>query len=272
MDYEFASGQPGWEKHIQWSASRPDGFAIQGNAAVLYLSLGKLQEANHQFEQAAQKAERQHFPDAAGGLYAVMAVHNALASSCPVARDAAHRGLALDHSIATVPDASLALALCGEEAAALKETERLAAVGPNNTLVNEIYVPEVKAAAALASHHPEQVAGLLNSALPYILSTKAPHLLGRASLEMKHGQQAVADFEPGIRYRGLGLEEYNTGQSPDYAFCLLGTARAQALFDPSAASRSYQQLLDLWKNADPGFIPAQEARREYAALNATAKN
>ena len=48
-------------------------------------------------------------------------------------------------------------------------------------------------------------------------------------------------------------------------------ARAQAEFDHAAATRTYQQLLDLWKNADPDFIPAQEARRELAALSA-AKN
>jgi len=30
--------------------------------------------------------------------------------------------------------------------------------------------------------------------------------------------------------------------------------------------RSYQQLLEIWKNADADFIPAQEAKRERAAL------
>ena len=176
--------------------------------------------------------------------------------------------------MATVPNAALALALCGEESAALKETERVAAEAPTNTLVNDIYLPEVKAAAALAAHHPEQVAALLTSAVPYVLVTKIPHLLGRASLEMKHGQQAVTDFEPGVRYRGLALQEGSTGnpQAPDYVLCLLGTARAEALFDRAAATRSYQQLLDIWKNADPDFIPAQEARRELSALTATSKN
>ena len=91
---------------------------------------------------------------------------------------------------------------------------------------------------------------------------------------MKHGQQAVTDFEPGVRYRGLALQEGSTGnpQAPDYVLCLLGTARAEALFDRAAATRSYQQLLDIWKNADPDFIPAQEARRELSALTATSKN
>lgn len=55
-------------------------------------------------------------------------------------------------------------------------------------------------------------------------------------------------------------------QTPDYPECILGTARAQAQFDKAAAVKSYQQLLEIWKNADADFIPAQEARRELATL------
>jgi len=156
----------------------------------------------------------------------------------------------------------------------LSAMEKLAAEEPGNTLVHDIYLPEVKAANALGQHHPEQVAGLLTSAGPYLLVTKAPQLLGRASLELKHGQQAVSDFETGTRYRGISLGEGATGanQASDYTFCLLGTARAQAQFDRAAATRTYQQLLDIWKGADADFIPAQEARRELVSLNTQAKN
>jgi hypothetical protein len=61
-------------------------------------------------------------------------------------------------------------------------------------------------------------------------------------------------------------------QAPIYPLCLLGTARAQAQFDKAAAAKSYQQLLDIWKNADADFVPAQEARREFAAMGVSAKN
>ncbi len=138
-------------------------------------------------------------------------LHDALVSNCSAAREFANRGLALDHSVATVPDAALALALCGETGPALKEMGRLAAEAPNNTLANEIYLPEVKAATALLQHHPEQVAGLVSPAAPYLLVSKVPHLLGRASLEMKNAQQALTDFEPGIRYRALSLGEGANG-------------------------------------------------------------
>jgi eukaryotic-like serine/threonine-protein kinase len=271
---DFLSGRPDWEKHMQWAATRPDGFTLDASAATIYYSMGRMRDADRVWEHAAQRAEQQHLPDSAGGIYALKALHDALVSNCGAARDSAHKGLAIDHSAGTVPDAALALALCGETGPALQEMGRMATEAPTNTLANEIYLPEVEAAAALLQHHPEQVAGLLAPAAPYIMVSKVPHLLGRASLEMKNAPQAVIDFEPGVRYRALSLGEGATGsaQVPDYALCLLGTARAQTQTDRAVATRSYEQLLQLWKNADPDFIPAQEARRELAALSATAKN
>ena len=274
MTDDFLSNRPDWEKHLQWAAARPDGFNVEANAASIYFSMGRMHDADRLWEHAGQRAEQQHLPDAAGGIYAVKALHDSLVSNCSAAREFANRGLAIDRSVATVPDASLALALCGDNGPALKEMGRLAADAPNNTLANEIYLPEVKAAAALLQHHPEQVAGLLSPAAPYLLASKVPHILGRASLEMKNAQQAITDFEPGIRYRALSLGEGANGstQVPDYALCLLGTARAQSQTDRAAAARTYEQLLQLWKNADPDFIPAQEARREQTALAAQNKN
>jgi serine/threonine protein kinase/Tfp pilus assembly protein PilF len=271
---DFTAGRPDWAKHVGWAAGRPDGFIVEAASAISYMFLGRMHEADKTWEHAAQRAEQQHFADTAGGFLASKALHDALVSNCSVAKTTAHHALALDHSIATAPDAAIALALCGEASAALKEIERLAAESTTNTLVNDIYLPEVKAAAALAAHHPEQVSALMNSVAPYILVSKSPQLLGRASMEMKNPQQAVSDFAPGIRYRGLSLEESTNGgaQAPDYILCLLGTARAQAQFDKPAAIKSYTQLLDIWKNADPDFIPAQEAKRELTALSAPAKN
>ncbi len=265
---DFISGRADWEKHVQWAVGRPDGFLTEASAGTLYLFLGRMHEADQHFESAAKRAEQQHIPDAAGSLYSVKAVHDALVSNCGAAKDAAHKALSLDHSIATVPDAALALTLCGDAATGVKEVEKASADAPNNTIYAEIVVPEVKAAAALVQHHPEQVAGLTSSASQYLLVSKLPHLLGQTSLDLKKPQQAVTDFEPGLRYRALALGEGGGGaaQAPDYVLCLLGTARAQAQFDKAAAIKTYQQLLDIWKNADADFIPAQEAHKELAAL------
>jgi eukaryotic-like serine/threonine-protein kinase len=266
---DFLAGRPDWEKEVQWATAQAAGFGVDGLDGNINFFIGRIHAADQQWAHAAQRTEQQHLPDAAGNYYAFKALHDALVSDCPAAREAAHRGLALDRSAATVPDAALALALCGETGPALQEAEHLVAAAPTNTLASEVYLPEVKAAIALAQHHPERTSELLASAASYMLVSKAPQILGRASLERGQWQQAFTDFAPGLRYRGLALQEgpVGTAQAPDYALCLLGTARAQAHFDKAAATRSYQQLLDIWKNADADFIPMQEAKREFAALN-----
>ena len=113
-------------RHVQWAAARPDGFTIEAGAATFYFFLGRMHDADRLWEHAGQRAEQQHLPDAAGGIYSVKAVHDALVSNCAAARESAHKGLAIDHSVATVPDAALALALCGETAPAVKDIEQLA--------------------------------------------------------------------------------------------------------------------------------------------------
>ena len=266
--YTFQSGRTGWEIELQWAAPRPGGFLLEGVAGNINFFIGKARIAAQQWEHSAQRALQQHLPDTAGSYYALQAVHAAFISDCPTARTAAHRALAVDHSEVTVPNAALALAFCGESDPALKEMARLASAEPTNTLVNEVYLPEVKSAIALMEHHPQQVSDLLTSAAPYLMASKAPQLLGLASLASSQWQQAVTDFAPGLRYRGAALQDGPAGnpQVPDYPLCLLGTARAQSHFDKAAAAQSYQKLLDIWKNADPDFVPAQEARREMAAL------
>jgi hypothetical protein len=246
---------------------------VEAEAGNIYYFLGRMHEADRHWNSAARRAEQQHLNDAAGSFYALQSVHDALVSNCTGAKESAHHGLALDRSIATVPDAALAMALCGDGPAALKEVEHLRDESPTNTLVTDIYLPEIKAAIALSEHHPEQVAGLVSSAQPYVLVSKAPHLSGAASLATHSFQQAATDFEPGTRYKGLALQEGAGGgfQAPDYGMCLLGAARAQAQFDKATALNSYKKLLDTWKNAEADFAPAREAKREFAELQATAQ-
>ena len=267
LEHDFMAGQPDWQKQEQWATAHPSGFAIDATIGNIDFYRGELRGANQAWSRAAQRASQQQLRDTAGSFYAFMSLNNALASNCNLAGDYARRGLALDRSVATVPHAALALALCADSAG-IQEMQKLAASLPLNTLVNDVYSPQVKAAAALAKHHPETVAELLTSAGPYLLVSKASQLLGRASLDTSQWQQAVNDFSTGLRYRGIALQQITLGnpQGPDYTFSLLGTARAQSHLDKAAAVHSYQQLLDIWKEADADFIPAQEAKHELSAL------
>ncbi len=265
---DYLRGRSDWDKQLQWAAPRADGFAAEGAAAIIYFELGRLREANQHWDHAAQRAEQQHLADAAGSIYGLKAMEDAFVGGCPAARESARHALSVDHSMATVPSVAIAVAFCGDGPAGQKEIDTLAADQPINTLVNQVYVPEVKAAAAISQHKFDDVAQILDPVTPYLLVSKAPQFLGLASLATHRPQQAVNDLKIGLRYRGLSIGQGVAGsaQSPDYVLCLLGTARAQAQFDKAAAKKSYQQLLVIWKSADPDFGPAQEAKRELAAL------
>jgi tetratricopeptide (TPR) repeat protein len=269
MTDDFLRSRSDWSRQLDWAAGKTDGFAVESLAAILYFDQGQLRQADQHWTHAGQRMEQQHLTDAAGGAYAVQALHHALVGDCRGARDAAHHALNVDRSVATVPNAALALALCGEGPPALKEIERLTADQPMNTLLNEVYLREVKAAKALVQHKNDEVARLLDPATPYLLVSKAPQMLGLAALDGHQPQQAVKAFSTGLRYRGVGLQETSTSnlQIPDYALSLLGTARAQAQFDKAAAIKSYQQLLQIWKSADSDFGPALEAKKELADLS-----
>ena len=265
---DYLRGKPDWDKQLQWAAPRPDGFTTESAIGVIYFDAGRAKDAEQHWIHAAQRVEQQHLTDVAGSIYALLAMNKALSGGCAAAKEVAHKSLALDKSIATVPNASFALAYCGEGATALKEIEKLAADQPMNTLVHEIYLPEVKAAIAYSAKKWEDVAPTLDPVAPYLIVSKAPQLMGEAAMQMKQPQEAVKQYSVGLRYRGLILGEglTNAAQIPDYTLCLLGTARAQAQFDKAAAIQSYQKLLEIWKNADADFAPAVEAKKEFAAL------
>jgi len=269
MTDDFLRGRPDWSRQLDWAVGQTDGFSVESSAAIIYFDQGQMRQADQHWTHAGERMEQQHLTDSAGGAYAMLALHHALVGDCSGARDAAHLALNVDRSAATVPNAALALALCGEGPPALKEIERLAADQPMNTLLNEVYLREVKAAAALVQHKNDEVARLLDPAAQYLLVCKAPQMLGLAALDAHQPQQAVKAFSTGLRYRGAGLQENSGGnvQIPDYALSLLGTARAQAQFDKAAAIKSYQQLLQIWKNADSSFGPALEAKKELAQLS-----
>ena len=82
------------------------------------------------------------------------------------------------------------------------------------------------------------------------------------------GVEAAFQRIPGVVDTAVG---YSGGETPNPTYkdvCTDETGHAevvQVTFDP--AKVSYQQLLDIWKNADADFIPAREAKREFAALS-----
>ena len=73
--------------------------------------------------------------------------------------------------------------------------------------------------------------------------------------------EAAAEFQKILDHPGVVLED------PMGAFARLHLARAWAMAgDVAKAKAVYEELLRLWKDADPAIPVVSEARAEYARL------
>jgi uncharacterized protein HemY len=94
--------------------------------------------------------------------------------------------------------------------------------------------------------------------LPYAFGPPSPEkpsyeLLGELLLKEKKFSAAREAFEASLQRAPLRTES------------LSGLARAEsAMGDKAAATKTYRDLLQIWKDADPGYAPAEEARRNLS--------
>ena len=137
--------------------------------------------------------------------------------------------------------------------------------------VPEIQEAELEAVILSAEGHGDQAivtmqqAAVNEKGLPYAFGPPSPEkppdeLLGELLLKANKAVQAREAF-------GASLK-----RSPKRVESLLGLARAEsAMGDKAAAANSYSELLQVWKNADPGYAPKKEAQRYVSIPSQAAK-
>jgi hypothetical protein len=87
------------------------------------------------------------------------------------------------------------------------------------------------------------------------------YVRGEAYLAALRGIEAAAEFQKISEHRGI------VANAPFGSLAHLQLGRAYALSgDKAKAKASYQEFLNLWKNADPDLPILSEARGEYANL------
>jgi tetratricopeptide (TPR) repeat protein len=97
--------------------------------------------------------------------------------------------------------------------------------------------------------------------LPYAFGPPTPEkpsceLLGELLLKENKSIPARAAFQASLE------------RAPQRTESLLGLERAQsATGDKAAAAQTDRQLLEIWKNADPGYTPRDEVQRNLSALS-----
>jgi hypothetical protein len=173
------------------------------------------------------------------------------------------QALALDKSKQTQEYAVLAAAVCGNGKLALPLAQDLSKKYPEDTLIQDVYLPLAKAFVALATGQPAQAMDYVKTAKPYDMLFPGSYAQGLADLQLHDATHAKTDFEAAM----VSRTNISSGVPPFYAQAQLGLARAYAMGgDKINAKKAYEAFFTTWKDADADLPMLVAAKKEYAAL------
>ena len=237
---------------------------------------GQLQDARRMGESAVQIAQKSGQRERAGLFEAATAVWEAFYGNAAAARQSATRALELGRGGREVDyAAAFALALAGDLPQSRALAEVLASGFPEDTSVQFMYLPALQALLSLNTPTPDAAAAIqaLQTASRYDLALGRVGFVGRfgglypiyvrglAYLSARQPAEAAAEFQRILDHRSIVLVD------PMDAMARLQLARSLALSGATAKAKgAYDDLLALWKDADPGIPTVNQARAEYAKL------
>jgi eukaryotic-like serine/threonine-protein kinase len=233
---------------------------------------GRLGKARELSRQAIESARRSDEKEPAALWQANAAIREALFGNADAARQNAAAAVALAPGSRDVEaQAALAYALAGDSAHAQSLADDLGKRFPQNTVVQSVWLPTIRAQVETSRKNPSRSIEVLQAAAPYelgMLSASANnsclypvYVRAEAYLSAQQGQLAAAEFQKILDHRGL---LWNCATGP---LAHLGLARAYAMQSDTAKARAaYQDFLALWKDADPDIPILIAAKAEYAKL------
>ena len=249
-------------REVEWAKGKPEEFMIRATLAEQAAYGRRLQQARTSYGEAIKLAEQAKLQGEAADFTADLARTDALTGNFVTARSAAASALAMDSSYLTLAKAGGAAALVGDAQQATNVAEQLSKRFPSHTVVNSIFLPEVRSSFEISRHNPSKAIDLLQSALPFDVGFTFPiYLRGLAYLELRRGAEAAAEFQKVQDHRWLCLQTLACSLVP----LQLGRARALTGDNPGART-AYQDFFALWKDADPDVPILKEAKAEYAKL------
>ncbi len=163
---------------------------------------------------------------------------------------------------------ALALARSGRTDEANRLADEVSQEAPLDTTVQRYLVPTVRAAGKLHQHDPQAAIDLLRETVRYDLAFTQSfdflypaYIRGLAYLESGDGRSAAGEFQKLIDNPGV-CWEFIIGP-----LARLQLGRAQRMMGDNASAReSYEEFLNIWKDADPDLPVYRQAKAEYAQL------
>jgi eukaryotic-like serine/threonine-protein kinase len=270
----FLRGDPAAMAHeVASAAGKPGGedmmLALQADTEAYS---GHLKKARELSRRAVESARKSQLAEPAAIWQGLGALREAAFGNPDEARKWADGILPLapnsrDAGVLT----ALVLARAGDAGRSRQILDDLRARYISNTLMQTVWIPTIRAQAELTAGNPRAAADLLQAPQPYERGEPIGNLTnccmipvylrGEASLGMRQGPRALAEFGKILESRGIVVNCWAG------SLARLGNARAQALIGNAAAARiAYQQFFWQWKDADSEIPVLRAARAEYAKL------
>jgi tetratricopeptide (TPR) repeat protein len=234
---------------------------------------GRLQDARRRSAVPVEIALRAGRHERAGLFEAATAVWEAFYGNTAAARQSASKALALGRGRDVDYAAAFALALSGDLPQARALADDLAREAPEDTSVQFLYLPTLRALLALNAGDPAAAIQALQIASRYDLALGRIGFIGRfgglypiyvrglAYLASRQPAEAATEFQRILDHRSIVLVD------PMDALARLQLARAHALAgDTAKAKNAYSDLLTLWKDADAKIPMVEQARAESFRL------
>jgi serine/threonine protein kinase/tetratricopeptide (TPR) repeat protein len=260
--------QAGMDKELAWAkGTESEPFLLAQNVAA-ESSWGQMKLAQSSLREAQTASLHNGMKEFAAVLRTQSARRQANYGDCVAAKAAA------ETSLAEVPDgenrrvAALALAQCGDSAAARKLVDAEVRAFPQDTVVQGILVPLVEALGSLHTGDAQAALAVLEPARRFELAGQPPnapywilYVRGRAYLQSKQPDKAAPELQKILDFRG------RQATSELIPLAQLQLARAYAMQNDARKARAaYQDFLAMWKDADPDIPILKEAKSEYAKL------
>lgn len=260
----FAGGDaPAIEEQIAWARGRTDEYRAVYWLAQSSAFTGKWRESNEHLKRASEIAVRAQALEVVGIYTAEQALRAAWLGNFAQALTLANSAFGSEPSRNVSTRAALAFALAGDTARAQTISGVLEKTYPKDTMVNQVWLPEIKAAIELRKNNPQAALDLLETAKRYEAAAgfSSQTLRAMAYLKLGKAAQAAAEARRILEHRGQGP------LSSLWPLAHLTLARASAMQgDTAQARRSYQDFLTLWKDADPDIPILIAAQQEFERI------
>jgi DNA-binding winged helix-turn-helix (wHTH) protein/tetratricopeptide (TPR) repeat protein len=246
-------------RQVEAMSGNPEEYAAldwQTGAATF---AGQWRKAQELSRRAIELAAQVEMKEVAGRYAAEQALRGAVLGNWRQAQVDAVQALQYGHGRALLSRVALALALCGETKQAQPLVDELSKRYPEDTLINSIWLPVIRAAIGLQRGNAAQAIEQLRNTSRYEGAAEfwPQFLRGQAYLKLGRGAQAASEFQQILDHRGYAP------LSVLYPLAQLGLARAVKLSGEAArAHEAYEAFFTVWKEADQDLLIWKEARQE----------